>query len=94
MIPLWLQFEKRSFIPTYFLTDFSVTQFQCGSQAVVKLEVCYLGVVGRLLDNFGSHPERCAHKRFPLDLRVRQLTSHAKVSQLHLTVFRQQHVGS
>lgn len=63
-------------------------------QAVVELEASYLGVVGRLLNDFGSHPERCPHKRLPLDLRVRQLTSHAKVSQLHLAMLRQQHVGS
>lgn len=63
-------------------------------QAVVQLEASYLGVVGRLLNDFGGHPERCSHKRLPLDLRVRQLTSHAKVSQLHLAMLRQQHVGS
>lgn len=63
-------------------------------QAVVQLEASYLGVVGRLLNDFGGHPKRCPHKRLPLDLRVRQLTSHAKVSQLHLAMLRQQHVGS
>lgn len=59
-----------------------------------QLESSHLGVVGRLLDNFGSHPERCTHKRLPLDLRVCQLTSHTKVSQFHLTMLRQQDVGS
>lgn len=60
----------------------------------MMFSVSYLGVVGRLLNNLGSHPERRTHKRFPLDLCVRQLTSHTKVSQFHLTVLRQQHVGS
>lgn len=60
---------------------------------VAVLEVSHLGVVGRLLNNFWSHPERRPHKRLPLDLGVRQLTGHAEVSQFHLTVLRQQHVG-
>lgn len=68
--------------------------YRVNLQAAVKLEASYLGVVGGLLDDLGSHPERRPHKRLPLDLRVRQLTSHAKVSQLHLAMLRQQHVGS
>lgn len=54
----------------------------------------YLGVVGRLLDDLWSHPERCSHKGFPLDLRIRQLTRHTEVRQFHLAVLRQQHIGS
>lgn len=45
-----------------------------------------LGVVGGLLDDLGSHPEWRPHEGFPLDLRVRQLTGHPEVRQLHLTV--------
>ena len=56
--------------------------------------VSYLGVVGGLLDDLRRHPERRSHEGFPLDLRVRQLTGHPEVRQLHLTVLRQQHVGS
>lgn len=54
----------------------------------------YLGVVGGLLDDLWSHPERCSHKGFPLDLRIRQLTRYTEVRQFHLAVLRQQHVGS
>lgn len=72
---------------------FNPSTFRGRLRAVDALAPSYLGVVGRLLNNFGSHPERRPHKRLPLDLRVRQLTSHAEVSQLHLTVLRQQHVG-
>lgn len=60
----------------------------------MQLTVSYLGVVGRLLDDLRSHPERRSNKGFPLDLSVRQLTSHTEVSQLHLTVFRQEDIGS
>lgn len=53
-----------------------------------------LGVVGRLLDDFRSHPERRSHEGFPFDLRVRKLTGYTEVRQLHLTVLRQQDIGS
>lgn len=46
----------------------------------------YLGVVGGLLDNLWSHPEWRPNKRFPLDLRIRQLTGHTEVRQFHLAV--------
>lgn len=60
----------------------------------MPLTVSYLGVVGRLLDDLRSHPERRSHKRFPLDLSVRQLTGHTEVCQLHLAVLRQEDIGS
>lgn len=52
-----------------------------------------LEVVRRLLDDFGRHPERRPHEGLALDLRVRQLTGHPEVGQLHLAVLRQEHVG-
>lgn len=57
-------------------------------------QLSYLGVVGGLLDDLRGHPERRSHEGFPLYLRVRQLTRHPEVRQLHLAVLRQQDVGS
>lgn len=53
----------------------------------------HLGVVGRLLDDLGRHPERRADEGVALDLRVRQLPRNAEVGQLHLALLGQQHVG-
>lgn len=39
----------------------------------------HLGVVGRLFDDLGRHPEGRAHEGVALDLRVRQLSRHAEV---------------
>lgn len=52
-----------------------------------------LGVVGRLLDDLGGHPEGRAHERLPFDLGVCQLARHAKVCQLHFAKLGQEHVG-
>lgn len=59
----------------------------------VHIYACYLGVVRRLLDDLRRHPERRSHEGLPLYLRVRQLTGNPEVRQLHLAVFRQQHVS-
>lgn len=58
----------------------------------IKLKT-HLGVVGRLFDDLGRHPERRADEGVALDLRVRQLSRHAEVGQLHLALLGQQHVG-
>lgn len=54
----------------------------------------HLGVIGRLLDDLGRHPEGRAHKGVALDLGVGELARHPKVGQLHLTLLGQEHVGS
>lgn len=54
----------------------------------------YLWVIGWLFNDFRGHPERGAHKGIPFYLGICQLACHSKVSQLHLSVFREQNVGS
>ena len=39
----------------------------------------YLGIVGRLLDDFRSHPKRCPHKRVSFAGGVRKLASNAEI---------------
>jgi len=60
------------------------------------LSVCCtdLAVVRCLLDHFRRHPERCSNKRAFLVHSVSELTSNAKVRQLYISTFRQQHVRS
>lgn len=53
-----------------------------------------LWVIGRLLYDFRCHPERSTNKRVPFYLGVCQLACHSEVCQLHIALFRQQHVGS
>lgn len=55
---------------------------------------CYLWVVGWLFDDFRCHPERGAHEGISFYLGIRQLACHSKISQLHLSVFREQNIGS
>lgn len=54
----------------------------------------HLWVVGRLLDDLGGHPEGRANKGVSLDLSVSELSCHAEVRQLHLSLLGQQHIGS
>ena len=56
-------------------------------------QVAHLAVVGRLFDDLGGHPERCAYKGTLLVERTGELTCHAKVCQFDVTLLRQQHVG-
>lgn len=53
----------------------------------------YLGVVGRLFDDLGGHPEGRSHEGVAFDLSVGELSGHAEVGQLHLPLLGQQHVG-
>ena len=53
-----------------------------------------LGIVGRLFDDFGRHPEGGADEGVALAGRVRQLTGHPKVGQFHVPVLAQQHIRS
>lgn len=52
-----------------------------------------LWVVGRLLYDFRCHPERSSNEGVPFDLGVCQLARHSEVRQLHVALFRQQHIG-
>lgn len=61
---------------------------------VLTLSRFYLGVIGRLFDHLGGHPEGRAHKRVAFDLGVGELPRHAEIRQLHLSLLGQQHVGS
>lgn len=54
----------------------------------------YLGVVGRLFDDLGRHPEGRSHEGVAFDLSVGELSCHAEVGQLHFSLLGQQHVGS
>lgn len=54
----------------------------------------YLRVIGRLFDDLRGHPERCTNKCVTLDLSVGELSRHAKIRQLHLSLLGQQYVGS
>ena len=52
-----------------------------------------LGVIGRLLYDLRGHPERCTHKGESLH-GVGELASHTKISQLYLTILRQEDISS
>lgn len=52
----------------------------------------YLGIVGRLFDNFGRHPEGRADEGVPFARGVRQLAGHAEVRQLHVAHLAQENV--
>lgn len=54
----------------------------------------YLGVIGRLFDDLGGHPEGRADKGVAFDLSVGELPRHTEICQLHLSLLGQQHVGS
>lgn len=63
---------------------------KCGDGCEIKnsnVTESDLGVVGGLLNDLRSHPERRTHKGFPFDLCVSELASYTKVSQFDLTVF-------
>ena len=49
----------------------------------------YLGVISRLFDDFGGHPEWRADKRVSFVGRVGQLSGHSKVCQLYVAHLRQ-----
>ena len=55
--------------------------------------VPHLGVVRRLFDDLGRHPEGRADERLTLAGGVGQLAGHAEIRQLHITQLREQHVG-
>ena len=47
-----------------------------------------------LFDDLGGHPEGCAHEGVPFARRVRQLTRHPEIRQLHVTHITQQYISS
>ena len=51
-----------------------------------------LPVVGDLLDDFGSHPERSANHGIPLRQSGIQLCGHAEVSELRLSLLREKNI--
>lgn len=53
-----------------------------------------LAIVRRLLYDLRCHPERGANEGALLVESVGQLTCHSEVCQFHITLFRQQHIGS
>lgn len=53
-----------------------------------------LAIIAALLDDFRSHPVRRAYKGVALTHGVTELSSHPKVSHLHLSRLRQQDVAT
>lgn len=53
----------------------------------------HLGVIRRLFDDLGGHPEGRADEGVAFDLGVGELPRHAEIRQLHLPLLREQHVG-
>ena len=59
----------------------------------LRIKPTNLSVIGRLLDDLRGHPKGCAHKCLSFVGRVSQLTGNTKISQFHISMLRQQHVG-
>ncbi len=68
--------------------------FFCMLRKVHSSESPHLKIIRGLFDDLWSHPERSSHKSVSLDLGVCELSRHPKVCQLHISLLRQQHVGS
>lgn len=52
----------------------------------------YLGIVSRLFDDFGCHPERRTDEGISFTSGIRQLTGYTEVGQLDIAHFAQQNI--
>ena len=77
-------YEKKDFHGVYIrVWRLALRKLQCGNAQ--RPDVCFV-IIARLLDDFGSHPERCPDERVFLGHGSRELSRNAEVGQLHLPV--------